>query len=85
MLCPDLMERLPTQVTIVYLANPSLSRDDILYAIARQPQLSLPENARPSALIRSLYDQLINLYGQGKRVVPLSTKPTPCPAKPWKR
>ena len=71
MLCRVLMERLPTQVTIVYLANPSLSRDDILYAIADELQLSLPENARPSALIRSLYDQLINLYGQGKRVVVL--------------
>ncbi|MCK9285809.1 MAG: AAA family ATPase [Rhodocyclaceae bacterium] len=69
MLCRVLMERLPSNVSIVYLANPSLSRDDILYAIADELQLRLPEQARPSTLIRALYDQLINLYGQGRRVV----------------
>ena len=71
MLCRVLMERLPRHVTIVYLANPSLSRDDILYAIADELQVALPENARPSTLIRSLYEHLIRLYGEGKRVVVL--------------
>ncbi len=42
MLCRVLMERLPDKVTIIYLANPSLSRDDILYAIADELRLTYP-------------------------------------------
>src|SRR5574343_1417209 len=34
MLCRMLLERLPENVETVYLANPSLSREEILYAIA---------------------------------------------------
>ena len=34
MLCRVLMERLPTNVETIYLAIPSLSRDEILAAIA---------------------------------------------------
>ena len=48
MLCRVLMERLPEHVAIVYLSNPSLSREDILYAIADELSLTLPEHMRPS-------------------------------------
>jgi type II secretory pathway predicted ATPase ExeA len=34
MLCRVLIERLPATVETIYLANPSLSRDEILFAIA---------------------------------------------------
>ena len=71
MLCRVLIERLPTQVAIAYLSNPSLSRDDIIYAIADELRIELPENARASAVWRVLQDHLIRLYGEGRRVVVL--------------
>src|SRR3990172_1883569 len=52
MLCRVLMERLPKNVETIYLANPSLSRDEILFEIAEELQLeSLAE--RPSRLMRA--------------------------------
>jgi type II secretory pathway predicted ATPase ExeA len=71
MLCRVLMERLPPQVVIVYLANPSLSRDDILFAIAHDLELSIPENTRTSAVVRTLHARLIELHSQGRQVVVL--------------
>lgn len=70
-LCRVLMERLPDNVTIVYLANPSLSREDILYAIAAELGIDLPENARAAAVLRKLQEHLITLYGSGRQVVVL--------------
>jgi len=71
MLCRVLMERLPENVTIIYLANPSLSREDILYAIADELRLDLPENARSSLVLRTLQDHLIQSFGEGRQVVVL--------------
>jgi type II secretory pathway predicted ATPase ExeA/septal ring-binding cell division protein DamX len=71
MLCRVLMERLPDNVTIIYLANPSLSRDDILYAIADELRLNIPDNARSSVVMRALHDHLIKSYGEGRQVVVL--------------
>ncbi|MDK9703149.1 MAG: AAA family ATPase [Sulfuritalea sp.] len=71
MLCRVLMERLPENVTIIYLANPSLSREDILYAIADELRLDVPENARSSAVLRALQDHLIKSFGEGRQVVVL--------------
>jgi MSHA biogenesis protein MshM len=71
MLCRVLMERLPPHVDMVYLANPSLSRDDILFSIATDLELSVPENTRTSAIIRLLQTKLIELHGQGRQVVVL--------------
>lgn len=71
MLCRVLMERLPANVVIVYLANPSLSRDDILYAIADDLDLKIPDTARTSAVVRQLQTKLIELHAQGRQVVVL--------------
>jgi MSHA biogenesis protein MshM len=71
MLCRVLMERLPPQVVIVYLANPSLSRDDILFAIADDLDLEIPEGSRTSAVVRTLQTRLIELHGDGRQVVVL--------------
>jgi MSHA biogenesis protein MshM len=71
MLCRVLMERLPKKTVIVYLCNPSLSRDDILYAVADELGLTLPETARASAVLKLLQTHLINLYAEGHRVVVL--------------
>lgn len=71
MLCRVLMERLPTNVVIVYLANPSLSREDILYALADELGISVPAHSRASAVMRALQERLVALYAEGKQVVAL--------------
>jgi type II secretory pathway predicted ATPase ExeA len=71
MLCRVLMERLPENVVIVYLANPSLSQDDILYALADELGIAVPEHGRASAVMRILQEQLVALYAEGKQVVVL--------------
>ncbi|MBI5901407.1 MAG: AAA family ATPase [Rhodocyclales bacterium] len=81
MLCRVLMERLPDTVTIVYLANPSLSRDDILYAIADELRLDIPENSRTSMVMRALQDSLIQSYGEGRQVVVLIDEAHAMPAE----
>ena len=68
MLCRMLLEKLPDNVETVYLANPSLSRDEILYAIAEELQTPLPE-ARSHLLLRALQDRLLEIYAAGRQVV----------------
>lgn len=80
MLCRVLIERLPDTVTIIYLANPSLSRDDILYAIADELRLDIPAQTRSSSVLRSLQEHLIQSYGQGRQVVVLIDEAHAMPA-----
>ena len=68
MLCRVLMERLPEHVEIVYLANPSLARDEILYAIADDLRVEF-SGGRITAMLRDLLNCLIELYADGRRVV----------------
>ena len=68
MLCRMLLEKLPENVDTVYLANPSLSRDEILYAIAEELQAPLSEG-RSHLLLRSLQERLIEIYASGRQVV----------------
>jgi type II secretory pathway predicted ATPase ExeA/septal ring-binding cell division protein DamX len=70
MLCRVLMERLPSTVETIYLANPSLSRDEILFAIGDELDLEL-EKGRMTRVLRSLQEHLIKLFGEGRRVVVL--------------
>jgi MSHA biogenesis protein MshM len=70
MLCRVLMERLPPHVATIYLATPSLAREEILYAIADDLELKLSPERRSVAL-RELQEHLIRLYGAGRRVVVL--------------
>ena len=80
MLCRVLMERLPEQVVTIYLANPSLSRDDILFAIAEELELAVPDQSRVSSILRVLQDRLIELYGSGHQVVVLIDEAHAMPA-----
>jgi type II secretory pathway predicted ATPase ExeA len=65
-----LLEKLPEQVETVYLANPSLSRDEILYAIAEELHAPLPEG-RVHLLLRTLQERLLEIYAAGRQVVVL--------------
>ena len=70
MMCRMLMERLPPKIVIVFLANPSLSRDDILYAIAEELKIAAP-SLPASAMLRILHEHLLKLFEDGRRVVVL--------------
>ena len=70
MLCRVLMERLPAHVETVYLATPSLARDEILGALGDELDLPLPDS-RTTAALRALQEHLIRLYAAGRRVVVL--------------
>jgi MSHA biogenesis protein MshM len=63
-----LLERLPADVESLYLANPSLSRTEILGAIA--DELGIPADGKTThSMIRMLQDALVERYAAGKRVV----------------
>ncbi|MFZ2852926.1 MAG: AAA family ATPase [Rhodocyclaceae bacterium] len=68
MLCRMLLEKLPDRVETVYLSNPSLSREEIFYAIAEELRAPLPEG-RIRLLLRSLQDRLLEIYAAGRQVV----------------
>ena len=68
MLCRVLIERLPAQVQTVYLANPSFTRDEILYAVAEELDIEVPRE-RVTGVLNALHDRLIESYGQGRRTV----------------
>jgi type II secretory pathway predicted ATPase ExeA/septal ring-binding cell division protein DamX len=70
MLCRVLMERLPPAVETIYLGNPSLSRDEILFAIGDELKLDMQEK-RATRVLRGLQEHLIRLFGEGRRVVVL--------------
>jgi MSHA biogenesis protein MshM len=68
MLCRMLLEKFPTQVEAVYLANPSLSREEMLYAIADGLNLNL-EGQRVNVILQTLQNHLELKITEGKRVV----------------
>ncbi len=70
MLCRVLMERLPESVETIYLAVPSLSRDEMLAAIAGDLGIETA-GANTTRLVRSLQDKLIDIHSTGMQVVAL--------------
>ncbi|HMC12938.1 MAG TPA: AAA family ATPase, partial [Gallionellaceae bacterium] len=68
MLSRMLLERLPLHVEPVYLANPSLSREEMLYAIADSFNLNL-EGQRVNIILQTIQNLLEQKLREGKRVV----------------
>ena len=68
MLCHMLLERFPDKIEAVYLANPSLSREEMLYAIADGLKLDL-EGQRVNVILQTLQNHLEMKTSEGKRVV----------------
>jgi len=69
MLCHMLPTRLPPQVETVYIANPSVSPEEILHAIAIELQLAVDRSAPRLEVMQVLHDFLVKRYSEGKRVV----------------
>ncbi len=70
MLCHMLLDRLPSDIKAIYLANPSMSRDELLYAIADRLDLNL-EGQRVNVILQTLQNQLEAMYERGERCVVL--------------
>jgi MSHA biogenesis protein MshM len=70
MLCRVLMERLPESVETIYLAVPSLSRDEMLATIAGDLHLET-SGVTTTKLIRALQERLIEIHAEGRQVVAL--------------
>ena len=69
MLCRMLLERLPADIETVFLANPSLSRDEIFQAIGEELRAPMPDNSSAHQLLRALQQRLIEIYANGRQVV----------------
>ncbi|RKZ34501.1 MAG: general secretion pathway protein [Gammaproteobacteria bacterium] len=69
MLCRMLEERLPDIVEIVYLANPSLSPEDILYAIALEMDIPVDNGAHRAQIMHALQQHLLAKHAEGRHVV----------------
>ena len=70
MLCRMLLERLPKRFETIYLANPSLSRKEMLYAIADALGLKI-DGERVGIIMQSIQSKLEEKAREGKRVVVL--------------
>ncbi len=70
MLCRVLMERLPASVETIYLAVPSLSRDEMIATIAGDLHLDT-QGMSTTKLIRALQEKLIEIHAEGRQVVAL--------------
>lgn len=68
MLCRMLESSLPPQVEVIYLVNPTLSREQVVYALAGELHLDT-RGKRVDEVIRMLHQDLIAKHIQGKQVV----------------
>jgi len=69
MLCSMLQARVPENVETVYLANPSVSPDEILHAIAFELQLATAPDAGRLTVMHAIQAYLLQRHAEGKRVV----------------
>jgi len=69
MLCSMLQSRLPEHVETVYLANPSVSPEEILHAIAFEMHLPITPTAPRLLVMHAIQEHLLQRHAEGKRVV----------------
>ena len=69
MLCRVVQTRLPANVESVYLANPSVSPEEILHAIAFEMRLQLPRDASRLEVMHALNAYLLERHTQQRQVV----------------
>ena len=69
MLCRMLERELPPNCEIIYLANPRLNADEILFAIAHELQLSLPVGVSKLEALGVLQKFLLEKHASDRRVV----------------
>jgi type II secretory pathway predicted ATPase ExeA len=68
-LCRMLEKELPENIEIVYLANPSLSPDNILHAIAFELHLKVKPDDTRLKVMNSLQNYLLERHAENKQIV----------------
>ncbi|MEC5386689.1 AAA family ATPase [Uliginosibacterium sp. H3] len=66
MLCRMLLERLPADAQVIYIANPSLSPEALLQTVALELGI---HDANSLTILRQIEEALIARYAEGRRVV----------------
>ena len=69
MLCRMLQLKLPSSVEIIYIGNPSVSAQDILFVIAHELNLSIDKSASKHEVMHLLQDYLLQRHMEAKQVV----------------
>src|SRR5471032_3177897 len=69
MLCSMMQARLPANIESVYIANPSVSPEEILHAIALELHLNPPREAGHLEVMQMLNNHLLERHAAGKQVV----------------
>ena len=69
MLCRMLQVELPDNVEIVYLANPSLSPENILHAIAFELKLNVSETDNRLKVMNELQNYLLDRHAENRQIV----------------
>ena len=69
MLCRMLQIKLPDTVEIVYIANPSVSSEDILFVVAHELSLPVTKDASKHEVMHLLQDYLLQRHMENKQVV----------------
>ncbi len=69
MLCRMLEERLPDSIEVVYLANPNLSAEDILYAIAFELKLPIRRDTTKLLVMQQLQNYLLKQHAANRKVL----------------
>lgn len=69
MLCRMLQLKLPESVEIIYIANPSVSAEDILFVIANEMELPAAKDASKHEVVNMLQDYLLQRHIENKQVV----------------
>ena len=69
MLCRMLQLKLPKTVEIIYIGNPSVSAEDILFVIAHELELHASKDASKHEVMHMLHDYLLQRHIENKQVV----------------
>ncbi len=69
MLCRMLQQELPDNVEIIYIANPSVSPEDILFVIADELKFEVSRDASKHELVSKLQRYLLDRHAEDKQVV----------------
>ncbi len=69
MLCRMLQAEMPKRIEVVYLANPNVSPEDVLHAIAFDLHLPVLPGDNRLLVMQSLHDHLLRQYMENRRVV----------------
>lgn len=69
MLCRMLVTKLPASIQIVYIANPSISKEQVLYIIAHELSLGVSEDTSRLLVMQKLQEYLIQRHATGGSVL----------------